>query len=48
MISSETVATKTTSTKTLLSFDEDHCDEDDFVGDYCDKDHFDEDPFVFR
>ena len=46
MISSETIAMKTTSTKTLLSFNEDHCDEDDFVGDYCDEVHFDEDHLV--
>ena len=40
MISSDTLATKTSSTKTLFSFDEDHCDEDGFVK--CDENHFDE------
>ena len=33
MVSSETNATKTISTKTILSFDEDQCDEDGFIGD---------------
>jgi len=42
------VSSETNATKTILSFDEDHCDEDDFVGNYCDEDYFDEDHFVFR
>ena len=42
MVLSETIVMKTTSTKTILSFDEDHCDEDGFVE--CDEDHFDEGP----
>ena len=34
------VSSETNATKTILSFDEDQCDEDGFVRDYCDEDHF--------